>query len=358
MIYVGAGVLGEVGRKLREVSGAAKVMVVTDSVVGPLYLGRLGESLRGAGFEVVEAVLPAGEKHKHLGTLLPVYERLLGANVDRGTPLVALGGGVVGDMAGFVAATLLRGVLFVQVPTTLMAMVDSSIGGKTGVNQSGESGGKNLIGAFHQPRLVIADVELLKSLPEGEVSNGLAECIKHDAIADRGHLGRWGELMPRVFAREVGALGELVHHNASIKAGVVAQDPTEQGVRAHLNFGHTFAHAFEAVSHHGIAHGEAVGLGLVAAAHLSEAMGMLSAGEREELIGAVRLARLPTVFPAGHRRALMDTGAVLAAMQRDKKTEGGHLRFVLLEGLGKAMVHKGVPVGEVVRVLGRLGVPS
>lgn len=344
-IHVAPGLISHVGALLRQQSRSAKVLVVTDSTVGPLHLEPLVGSLRSAGFMPVTHTLPAGERHKHLLTLMPAYETFLSAEIDRQTPLVALGGGVTGDMAGLLAATLLRGLPFVQVPTTLMAMVDSAIGGKTAVNQPGDGGGKNLIGAFHQPMLVLSDPRLLLTLPEAELSNGLAECIKHDAIRDAGHLAQMPGLIPRVLAKDVEALTHLAHHNAAIKARVVTEDPHEKGVRAHLNFGHTFAHAIELVTHHGVAHGAAVALGMTAAAHLSADLGLLSGEERDRLVETIRLAKLPTSgLTAPHE-------ALLAAMRKDKKVEHGALRFVVLSGLGKAVIRSDVSVDQVRRAL-------
>jgi 3-dehydroquinate synthase len=331
-IHVAPGLLSRCGALLREKTRASKALIVTDTTVGPLHLPALTASLASAGFTVVTHTLPAGEQHKHLATLLPAYERFLAAEIDRGTPLLALGGGVTGDMAGLLAATLLRGLPFVQVPTTLMAMVDSAIGGKTAVNQPGDQGGKNLIGAFHQPLLVLSDPQTLLTLPVGELSNGLAECIKHDAIRDARHLAAMETVIPRVLARDVDALSALIHHNAAIKAAVVTEDPHEKGVRAHLNFGHTFAHAIELVTHHAIAHGSAVSLGMVAAAHLSTSLGLLPAASRDQIVHTLKLAQLPT----GGLRS--DHAPLLAGMRKDKKVEHGSLRFILLQSLGNPVI--------------------
>lgn len=341
-IEVRAGLLAEVGPRVRSRFQSARAIVITDSTVAPLHLPGLERSLRGAGISPIVHTLPAGEAHKHLATLLPAYEACLAANVDRQTPLLALGGGVVGDMAGFLAATLLRGLPFVQIPTTLMAMVDSSIGGKTGVNQPGSDGGKNLIGAFHQPTLVLSDPALLATLPEAELSNGLAECIKHDALADPAHLARLIPILPGIFARDVDALTDLVGHNVAIKAHIVEQDPTERGIRAHLNLGHTFAHAIEAVTRHALPHGQAVALGLVAAAHLSVDLGLLPPAERDVLLAALIAARLPTTHPPQLARLLADPAPLLSAMARDKKVESGRLRFVLLAPLGTPVIRSDV----------------
>lgn len=338
-IVVRPGGAGAVGAMLRERSKAPKAMVVTDSTVGPLHAQAVVRSLEAAGFTVVTHTLPAGEPNKKLETLLPAYGTFLAAEIDRGTPLVAVGGGVTGDMAGLLAATLLRGVPLVQVPTTLMAMVDSAIGGKTAVNHAA---GKNLIGAFHQPILVLSDVRLLGTLPDAELRYGLAECVKHDAIRDPAHFARLGEVLPRVLARDEAALATLVHHNAAIKAAVVTEDPLERGVRAHLNLGHTFAHGIELTTDHAVAHGAAVGLGLCCAAFLSHRLGMLPAGDRDALIRAVELTGLAT-RPA----TKLDEDAMLAAMRKDKKVEHGRLRFVLLEAIGKPVVRGDVEERDV-----------
>lgn len=346
-ILVGRGLVSRVGAALRARTKAPKALVVTDSTVGPLHAAKLIGSLEAAGFAVTTHTLPAGEANKKLETLLPAYATFLAAEIDRGTPLVALGGGVTGDMAGLLAATLLRGLPLVQVPTTLMAMVDSAIGGKTAVNHAA---GKNLIGVFHQPMLVVSDVELLATLPDAELSNGLAECIKHDAIRDPGHFARLPDVLARVRARDEGALATLVHHNAAIKAAVVTEDPLEKGVRAHLNLGHTFAHAIELATDHAIAHGRAVGLGLCAAARLSTELGLLPAPDRDAIERTVSAAGLATSGLSA------DEDTMVAAMRKDKKVEHGHLRFVLLERLGIPLVRGDVPeqrVRETLRWLAR-----
>src|SRR5207248_3627997 len=215
-------------------------------------------SLAKAGFEATTATILAGEDHKTLSDLLPVYDALLRARTERTTPVLAPRGGLIGDMAGFVAATVLRGVPFVQIPTSLLAMVDASVGGKTGVNHAV---GKNLIGAFHQPIAVLIDPQVLKTLPMRELRGGLAECIKHDIIRDAEGFARLEESIERALKLEIPYLTELVAHNVAIKAAVVAADPFEKAERAHLNFGHTFGHAFETLTNYAMSHGEAVGLG-------------------------------------------------------------------------------------------------
>jgi len=271
-ISVGNNLMQSAGELLRSISNAAKVMVLTDSQVGPLHLPSLKLALSSAGVQVIEATIPPGEEHKELNTLLPVYDHFLSSKIDRQTPVLALGGGIVGDMAGFVAATILRGVPLIQIPTTLLAMVDASIGGKTGVNHAV---GKNLIGAFHQPVAVWIDPVVLTTLPPRELRGGLAECIKHDVIRDARGFADLERNIHRALALDLGYLQPLIAHNVAIKASVVAEDPFERGVRAHLNLGHTFGHAIETVSGYAYSHGEAVALGMAAAARLAEMLELI-----------------------------------------------------------------------------------
>ena len=251
-VRVRGGMLDTLGEAIAPLTRSRTVGLVTDSVVGPLYAPACQVALTAAGFEVATVTLPAGESHKTLTDLLPAYDRLLSAKIDRGTPVIALGGGVVGDMTGFLAATILRGVPFVQVPTTLLAMVDASVGGKTGVDHAV---GKNLIGAFHQPIGVFIDPLVLRTLPPRELRSGLAECIKHDVIRDAEGFDRLERTIDRAPALDIDYLSDLIAHNVAIKARVVEADPFERGERAHLNFGHTFGHAIETVSNYEYAHG-------------------------------------------------------------------------------------------------------
>lgn len=353
-IFIRPGLARDIGPLVRERFGQPRAVVVSDENVFPLCGEQVVGSLRTGGLDPVVCVLPPGEGNKHLATLMPAYQTVLSAGIDRSTPVVAVGGGVVGDMAGLLAATLLRGLPWVQVPTTLLAMVDASVGGKTGVNLDAGPGGKNLIGAFHPPDLVLCDPDTLATLPEAELSQGLAECIKHDLIADAGHLRRLTDLMPAVLGRDRDVLTELVRHNVLIKAEIVRQDPTERGVRAFLNLGHTFAHAFEAVSRHALPHGQAVGLGLLAASFVSRAMGLLPADQLELIESAVRAARLPVRLPPVLADRLGDAPAVLDAMSRDKKVQRNRVRFVLLAPAGNPVVRDDVPVelvGEALRWL-------
>ena len=345
-ILVGPGLLASAGERIAAVCRSKKAAVVTDSNVGPRYAPALAESLRRAGIEPTVSTLPAGEGHKTLSDLLPVYDVVLGARIDRQTPVIALGGGVIGDMAGFVAATVLRGVPFVQVPTSLLSMVDASVGGKTGVNHAV---GKNLIGAFHQPALVLIDPDVLRTLPPRELRGGLAECIKHDVIRDAGGFGRLEREINRALAVDVDYLATLVAHNVAIKARVVAADPFENGDRAHLNFGHTFGHAIETVSRYEYSHGECVALGMVAASRLAGDLGMLDADAVRRITAVLRAAGLPTGGMA------LDPAAVCDAMYFDKKAKSGRLRFVLPDRIGHVVIRDDVPTDKVRQAVESLG---
>ncbi len=341
-VVIAPGLLDGVGSQLRRVSQAPKAIVVTEPGLVDPYARRVSGSLGASGFESITVTLPGGEDHKTLDALLPAFDAALRFRIDRRTPVIALGGGIVGDMAGFLAASLLRGVPLVQVPTTLLAMVDSSVGGKTGINHAV---GKNLIGAFHQPTLVVIDPETLRTLPAGEVSSGLAECIKHQAIRDPAGLADLEANISRVLSLEMDYLSRHIAANVAIKARVVESDEKETGPRAHLNFGHTFGHAIETLSHHAYSHGQAVSLGMCAAADLSTRLGMLPASDRDRIIALLSSAGLPT------RGLKLDPRAMLEAMTFDKKASGGKTRFVLLEALGRPVVKAGVDDSRVLAAL-------
>lgn len=333
-VHVGAGLLARA-----ELIAAAlpqpRVAVVTNEVVAPLYLDRLVGALGAAGVEVATVVVPDGESHKDWPTLNVVFDALLAQRCDRKTALVALGGGVIGDLTGFAAATYQRGVPFVQVPTTLLAQVDSSVGGKTAINHPR---GKNMIGAFYQPLVVVADMDTLATLPERELRAGLAEVIKHGAIADQTFF-EWLEAnIERLLARDRAALAHAVRRSVEIKAAVVARDEREAGERALLNFGHTFGHAIEAGLGFGTwLHGEAVGAGMAMAADLSARLGRLDRAASERLRTLLGRAGLPVAGP--------DLGAAryIELMAVDKKAEAGRLRFILLDALGAARIDDTVP---------------
>jgi 3-dehydroquinate synthase len=330
-IAIGEGLLDRRDLLAPIVSGR-QVAIVSNVTVAPLYAARLRAALEPDADCVVEVALPDGEAHKHWGTLNSIFDALLEHRFDRSAILVALGGGVVGDMTGFAAAVYQRGIDFIQVPTTLLAQVDSSVGGKTGINHPM---GKNMIGAFHQPRLVLADVGCLATLPERELSAGLAEVIKHGAIADAAYLEAVERALPALLARDPGALADAVARSCEIKAGVVGSDERESGLRAILNFGHTFGHAIEAGLGYGEwLHGEAVGAGMVMAADLSRRLGLLDAAAAGRLRETIAAARLPVRGPG------WPADRYVELMSVDKKAERGTPRFVLLDGLGRACVRR------------------
>jgi len=311
---------------------AAQAVIVTNATVQPLYAAQLVAALKGKYAKVHTVVLPDGEAHKDWQTLNLIFDGLLGHGCDRKTVLFALGGGVVGDMTGFAAASYMRGVPFVQVPTTLLSQVDSSVGGKTAINHPL---GKNMIGAFYQPQLVVCDLASLDTLPAREVSAGLAEIIKYGPIADMAFFDWLESHVDALRKLEPGALMHAVKRSVEIKAWVVGQDEKEAGLRAILNFGHTFGHAIEAGMGFGNwLHGEGVGAGMVMAAHLSHKLGLVDANFVDRLTLLIARAGLPT------RGAVIDAtdnaGAYLEHMRVDKKAEAGEIRFVLIDGLGKA----------------------
>ena len=337
-VTIQPGLLSRAGEALRGVSKSAKAAVVTDPVVGPKYLDGLKQSLANAGFDAFDATIPPGEEHKSLADLLPVYDAFLARRIERSTPVIGLGGGIITDMAGFVAATILRGVPLVQVPTTLLAMVDASVGGKTGVNHAV---GKNLIGAFHQPSAVLIDPEVLRSLPPRELRSGLAECIKHEVIRDTEGFAALEKNVDRALSLDMAYLAELVAHNVAIKARVVEADPFEHGERAHLNFGHTFGHAIETVCEYAFTHGECVALGMVAASRMAQALGMLNEASVGRIIALIERAGLPVRAPE------LDVDAVTDTMAFDKKVRSGKVRFVLPDRIGHVVVRDDVPAERV-----------
>jgi 3-dehydroquinate synthase len=324
-IHIGAGLLREPAL-LQQTLGTRNVLLVSNTIVAPLYIEALRPSL--AGRQVVEVILPDGEQHKSLATAARVFDVLIANRMARDTVVVALGGGVVGDLAGFVAACYQRGIDFVQMPTTLLAQVDSSVGGKTAVNHPG---GKNMIGAFHQPRAVLADTQVLATLPERELQAGLAEVIKYGLICDAQFFDWLEQNMAQLLARDPAALAHAIYRSCQIKAEIVARDEREQGERALLNLGHTFGHAIEAATGYvGWLHGEAVGAGMLIAADLSQRLGALASSDVQRIAALLRAAGLRTQAPP--------IGADRAAdyMSIDKKVQSGRVRLVLMQGLGRA----------------------
>lgn len=326
-IIIGADLLGTPSW-LDALPEASSVCVVTNRTVAALYIDRLMAALQQRYKQVLSVELPDGEAHKDWASLNLIFDALLGAGCDRKTLIFALGGGVVGDMAGFAAACYMRGVPFVQIPTTLLAQVDSSVGGKTAINHPL---GKNMIGAFYQPLRVIADLDTLDTLPERELSAGLAEVIKYGPIADDTFLHWIDTNLDALLARDKTALAHAVKRSCEIKAWVVGQDERESGLRAILNFGHTFGHAIEAGLGYGEwLHGEAVGCGMVMAIDLSHRLGLVDAAYADRLTRLIERAHLPIRGPA------LGADRYLELMRVDKKSEGGEIRFVVIEAPGRA----------------------
>ena len=335
-IYIGAGLLDQAELLTRHVA-AGRVAIVTNETVAPLYLAKLRAQL--ASFRPVEVVLPDGEQYKTLEVLNRIFDALLAARCDRRTTLVALGGGVIGDMAGFAAACYQRGAPFIQVPTTLLAQVDSSVGGKTGVNHPL---GKNMIGAFYQPRAVIVDTDTLNTLPDRELAAGFAEVIKYGLIRDPEFFAWLEANLDPLQARNPAALAYAIQRSCQNKAEVVAADERESGVRAILNLGHTFGHAIETGMGYGAwLHGEAIAAGMMMAADLSRRLQWLSAADVARIEKLIRRARLPVRAPGA-----LSPARFLELMAVDKKVLDGRLRLVLLRRLGEAVVTGDYPRPE------------
>ncbi len=333
-VHVGAGILDQLGTLALEAGlRGGRVAVVTDSNVGPLYLRRVTETLDGSKFDPIAIEFAAGEASKSMAVLESIYDRLIAAGIERSGAIVALGGGVVGDLAGFAAATYLRGVALVQVPTTMVAQVDSALGGKTGVNHRAA---KNLIGAFYEPRMVLADVATLSTLGQREYREGLAEVIKYGAIMDEPFLGELERGLDAIEARDTQQLEAIVERSLRHKAFVVERDEHESGLRRILNFGHTIGHALEAGFGYGrYLHGEAVAVGMVAAARLSETYAGLSAAQSERLRALIAAMGLPVELPPGWAGE-----DFIRAIKLDKKRLGDKVEFVLLDRLGHALTHR------------------
>lgn len=350
-ILVGSGLLREAGRHVAARLPGRAAVIVTDRTVAPLHLDAAAGALREAGFACSDLIVAPGEGSKDFATLGAVLETLLGRAIERTTILVALGGGVVGDLAGFAASVLLRGVPFVQIPTTLLAQVDSAVGGKTGVNSRH---GKNLIGSFHQPSFVLADVETLETLPRRELLAGYAELAKYGLIDDAAFFGWLERHGPALIAGDRALRQAAVAYACRAKARVVAQDEREAGKRALLNFGHTFAHALEAEAGYdgSLLHGEAVAFGLVLAHRLSALLGHCGAGAAERVAAHFRAVGLPAAADALPGRRWR-TEALIERMGRDKKVRGGKTAFVLTRGIGRAFLERDVPRQAIETVLDR-----
>lgn len=327
-IVIGENILGQTGAWTQKLCPPGKCAVVTNPVVGALYAEAVIESLRAAGFEPVRVDVPDGEEHKNLASLGLIYDALVDAALERSSPLFALGGGVVGDLAGFAAATYLRGIPYLQLPTTLLAQVDSSVGGKTGIDHPR---GKNLIGAFYQPRGVLVDVGTLQTLPRRQLLAGFAEVVKYGAISDAEFFALLERELNRVLQLDRGVLVRVIRRCCELKAAVVERDERESGERAVLNFGHTIGHALESVtSYRRFLHGEAVAIGMVAEAQVSAALGLCKPEVVSRLRSLLQQAGLPVSLPND-----IDRAELAAAIELDKKVQRGRVKFVGLEDLGK-----------------------
>ncbi|EMT1847537.1 3-dehydroquinate synthase [Neisseria gonorrhoeae] len=328
-VGVGNGLLPQAGSLLKPHLGK-RAAIITNETVAPLYLGTLQTALDAAGVSHFSIILPDGEAHKNWQTLNLIFDGLMQNRAERKTTLIALGGGVIGDMVGFAAATYQRGAPFIQIPTTLLSQVDSSVGGKTAINHPL---GKNMIGAFYQPQAVLADLDTLHTLPARELSAGMAEVIKYGALGDIGFFEWLEQHMPELMTLERAPLTQAVYRCCQMKADIVAQDETEQGIRAWLNLGHTFGHAVEAEMGYGVwLHGEAVAAGCVLAARLSEQLGKTSAADTARLAALLEAAGLPSAPP------VFAFEKWLAHMSHDKKVSGGIMRFIGLNRLGEAVI--------------------
>jgi len=334
-IHIESGCLGGIGEVMRSLfADADRCMVVSNDVVAPLYLERVKESLDANDWAVSECILADGEKHKNIASWSAILDALMQARLSRNEPVIALGGGVVGDMAGFAAACYRRGVPYVQVPTTLLAQVDSSVGGKTAVNHPH---GKNMIGAFYQPKLVWIDPDVLQTLKPRELRAGIGEVIKYGLIRDATFFNAMNSRMEDLLKLDAGTVSGVILTSCRHKAEVVMADETEQGMRALLNLGHTFGHAIEAMTHYTqYLHGEGVALGTLMAARLSEQLGHAASGLEGQIRALYEKAGLPVDVPS------FSTDEWLDAMGHDKKNVGSHIRFVLLRGIGDAFIAEDV----------------
>ncbi len=348
-ILVGEGLLATVGRWIAPLAGDTRIFVITDENVGPLHLATLERALDDAGLAYEALVLPAGEQTKDFQHLESLAGRLLALEVERRSLLIALGGGVVGDLVGFAAAVLLRGIDFVQIPTTLLAQVDSSVGGKTGINTEH---GKNLIGRFHQPRLVLADIEVLSTLPRRELLAGYAEVVKYGLIDDPDFFAWLETHGTGVLEGDPAARRHAIVASCTAKAAIVADDERETGRRALLNLGHTFGHAIEAeLGYAGrMLHGEAVAIGLVMAFELSARLGLCPAADAQRVRRHLAAVGLPTELDALADQA-WSAAALIDHMRRDKKVQGGKVTFVLTRGIGRAFLNPEVDLGDVEALL-------
>ena len=343
-IRIGRDLIGHVGAWLREKASGNKAVIITNPIVDKLYGDKLKQSLDKHGFNPAVLLVPEGEEQKSLDTAAKLYAGMQSVHAERSTPVLALGGGVIGDLAGFVAATYMRGLPLVSIPTTLLSQVDSSIGGKTAVDHGPV---KNNIGVFHQPLLVVADTFTLHSLPQMELSNGLAEVIKYAVIRDREFFTLLEKNMDRIRSFDNSLLEEIVVRSATIKARIVEKDEKDTGLRNILNFGHTAGHALEAASDYRIKHGQAVAIGMVTAAVISNKLGILPAKQLVRIEKLITEAGLPVGVPR------LDMAKIINAMEHDKKVQDGKIRFILPRKIGKVFISDSVSFSLAIEILER-----
>lgn len=343
-IVIDSGIMSGIGRALERFEFSRRLALVSNPTVYGLYGSAVAESIKSSGFDLVEVMVPDGEGYKNLLWVQNIYEELLKAKLDRKSALIALGGGVIGDITGFAASTYMRGIDFVQVPTTLLAQVDSSVGGKTGVNHAL---GKNMIGTFWQPRLVWVDIATLQTLPRREFLSGLAEVIKYGVIWDEGLFSFLEAERDKVLRLDKASLAHLISRSCEIKSEVVSKDERESGLRAILNYGHTIGHAVEtATGYTKFLHGEAVAIGMCAEAALSQMLGFIDREQVERISDLVSSYGLPVKVPGD-----TDVNSLLESMTLDKKAVSGELKFILPEKIGTVKIHSGVSADKVRNIL-------
>lgn len=347
-IFIGSGLLQGAEEHLKNLNIGKKIGIITHKKLDDLYGRELKNSLNSSGYEVNILALPEGENTKSIRYLQQVYDFCISHRLERSSTLIALGGGVIGDLTGFAASTVLRGINFIQVPTSLLAQVDSSVGGKTGINHPL---GKNLIGAFYQPRLVLIDLNVLATLPDRHFKNGMAEVIKYGIIQDKSFFRYLSDHLKEIKAKDEASLKHIIETSCRIKADIVGQDEREtSGIRAYLNYGHTVGHAIEAVlGYKKLLHGEGVAIGMVAASRISRELGYVTDPEAEEIESLIKRTGLPTRIPG------LPAEKLLEAMTLDKKVKGGKVVFVLTKGVGKAFLHEDVDLALVRKVLLGIG---
>ncbi len=343
-ICIGSNILKDIGSRLKSNSTSPRTAIISNPTVYKLYGKIVLNSIKAAGFDVIPVIIPDGEKYKDINTVQKIYGELLKHRLDRKSALVALGGGVIGDITGFVASTYMRGIAYIQVPTTLLAQVDSSVGGKTGVNHKL---GKNMIGTFYQPKLVWIDIDTLKTLPERELLAGLSEVIKYGVIKDKKLFEFLENNMRKIFYLDKNALSHIIRRSCEIKAEVVSRDERELGLRAILNYGHTIGHAIETVTgYKKFLHGEAVAIGMHLEAKIAEIMGLLKIHDVLRIKALIDSFGLPSEMPSR-----MNITSLMPSMQLDKKAVAGELKFILPEGIGKVRIQKGIDVSIIKEIL-------